>query len=122
MGTNAPRRFTGERGHDELDELKRRLAAFVHRIDLAGEIAARPWEAVGLAALAGAAWGFARPRAAIECMDLRDKLLDAALSVLGALALRAIRDVAVRQVTDAAKRWWDETSPRGNEVPNAPVH
>ena len=112
MDTNAPPSFTGEGHHDELGELKRRLAAFARRIDLAGEIAARPWEAVGLAALAGAAWGFARPRAAVEGLDLRDKLVDAALSVLGAFALRAIRGAAFRRVADAAQRWWGESAPR----------
>jgi hypothetical protein len=95
---------------DSLAELERRIARFVHRIDLAGEVAAKPWQAVGLAVLAGAALGFARRRKAVDTMSIADKLVDAGLSALGVLALRAIRDVAFKQFAEATKRWWSESA------------
>jgi hypothetical protein len=94
---------------DSLADLERRIARFVHRIDLAGEVAAKPWQAVGLAVLAGAALGFTRRRKA-DTMSIADKLVDAGLSALGVLALRAIRDVAFKQLAEATKRWWSESA------------
>ena len=109
MGT-VPTDRSAATEHVEIDELKRRFARFVHRVDIAGEIAARPWQAVGLAAAAGAAFAFTRPRKVGDGASWREKLVDAALSAIGVLALRAVRDVAWTQAADAIKRWWDEAA------------
>ena len=114
MGT-VPKDRSAATAHVELDELKRRFARFVHRVDIAGEIAARPWQAVGLAAAAGAAFAFARPRKGSDGLAGRDKLVDAALSAIGVLALRAVRDVAWTHAAEALRRWWGEAAESGTE-------
>jgi hypothetical protein len=108
---------------DELPELKHRIAQFARRIDLAGEVAAHPWRAVGLAALAGAAIALSRRRERGEPVALRDRFVDAALAGLGTLVLRQVRDTAWRHVAGAAQRWWGEAGvmPNATVTPNAAV-
>lgn len=114
-----PAPTSNESSADELGDLKRQLARFVRRIDLVGEIAARPWQAVGLAALAGAAMALSRRRDRGEHAAMRDKLFDVALAAVGTLVLRQVRDAAWLHVSGAARRWWSEAAadkPRPSKV------
>ena len=61
-----------------------------------------PWQAIGFAALIGAAFGaLAAPRGKIG------ELLGA---TVGAFAMRLLRDLAIREVTASAKRWREHAS------------
>jgi hypothetical protein len=52
---------------------------------------------------------------------MRRWLADVLLSAVGALALRAVREIALRQFAVVAKRWWDEgRQPLEGDVPDAP--
>lgn len=110
-------RESGGALRDRLDELAER----VRELDLRGRIAANPWPVVGAAALMGAWFAFAPRRAPRIRPDTRTKLADVAFAAMSALALRFVRDAALRQAGAIARRWWETTSP-ASEVEAAPYH
>ncbi len=109
---------------ERFDELRERLFAVIDQVDLRAQIEAHPWELVGTAALLGAWLGFEPPRIKLrEQATWGERARGVLLSAVGALALRAIREAALRQVVGVAKRWWDESAgapPPGVDHP-APV-
>jgi len=62
---------------------------------LRARVVARPWQLVGGAALLGAWLGLDQPRVP------HNRVARAAFALVGAIALRAVRDVALREVLAA---------------------
>lgn len=89
-----------------IELLKRKLDDARGRIDLPAQIRRHPWPAIGIAFALGALAGrSARPRAPATA----DRpLAGAALTALGSLGLQIIRELAIVQLGETAKRWWTE--------------
>lgn len=110
---------------DRIEELRHRLAYALERLDLRSQVDDHPWQIVGAAALLGAWLGFAPPRVKLrEGKTLRVRIADGVLSAIGAIAVRLVREAALRQVGEVAKQWWDEASrgapPRETDVQDEP--
>lgn len=107
---------------ERMDELRQRLAYVIERLDLRAQVEQHPWEIVGAAAMLGAWLGFAPPRVKVaERRGLRARVADGLLSAVGAIAVRLVREAALRQVGEVAKKWWEETA-RGAPAQDTVVH
>lgn len=91
-----------------MDELLERLRYVRDNFDLRAKVAENPWQAVGLAALAGLWLGYAPPR----FTRTRTRLGEMMLATIGAVTLRLIREAAFRQVATVAKQWWEDAAQR----------
>lgn len=87
------------------ERIGRRLDAMAERLALGDRIAAHPWRAVGIAAAAGALVGLALDRRS-DAAPKRRTLTDIAVAALAGMALRQVRDLAIREAAGAARRWW----------------
>ena len=90
-----------------LGELGRRFKAARARLDIPAQIAARPLATVGAAFAVGALLGLrAAGRSRREPSEGR--LGRALLAGLGALAVRAGKELAMRGAAQAARNWWEQ--------------
>jgi hypothetical protein len=97
-----------EPSQDTSPSLQERIAELSRRVVSA--IDAHPWELVGVAALLGAWLGLAPARTRPREKETRRKIGALVMSSLGAIAIRAAREAALRKVGVVAKRWWDESA------------
>lgn len=87
-----------------LAELHRRFRAARTRLDVSTKIAAHPLGAVGTAFALGALLGLRRGRRH-QGGEVESKLPITAL--LGALAVRLAKELAMRGLTGAVREWWE---------------
>ncbi|MDB4952508.1 MAG: hypothetical protein JWO36_77 [Myxococcales bacterium] len=96
---------------ERFEELHRRFNEAKHKLSLPEQIVAHPWPAVGIALAVGALLGFSsggkRP-AIVEKKTVGGRITEALLGIVGTLALKMIREMAVKQFGGAAKEWWDQ--------------
>lgn len=101
-----------------IEELGRRFKGAKQSLDLKAQIGAHPWPAVGIALAAGVLTGVLGGPSASDSDGPRGKstVSSAVLAALGALAVRALKDVALRQVATLAKNWLhgDEKTDQGS--------
>jgi hypothetical protein len=92
--------------------LKHKIAGAKERFDLPAQIARYPLPAVGVAFALGVAAGLRRGSVAMTVPTALEPSArpwrDAALSALGALGLRLIRDIALVKLSQVARQWWVE--------------
>lgn len=89
-----------------MEELIERIRSFKDSFDLRAKVAANPWQAIGIAALAGAWLGYAPPR----FTRTRSKIGETMLAFVGAITLRLVREAAFREVANLARHWWEEAA------------
>jgi hypothetical protein len=89
-----------------VDQLKRKLHAVGHRIDLPAQIRRHPWSAVGVAFALGALAGSGARRA--SSVSAERSLGGAAVGAVFSLALHVVRELALAQLGRTARRWWSE--------------
>ena len=96
-----------------LGELGRRFRTARARLDVPAQIAARPLASVGAAFALGALLGLrgGRKHAAPEAEE--SGLPRAIATLLGALAVRLVKEVAMYGATEAARGWWQGREARG---------
>lgn len=95
-------------------QLRSRLAMLEHRfeevrdrIDVVEQIRRHPMPAIGIGLALGALLGYRSARAAAGIAPARS-IGTAVLAALGAVGMRIARDVALGQLSRAARRWWSE--------------
>jgi hypothetical protein len=90
--------------------LKHKLTDARQKLDLRAQIARHPLPAVGIAFALGAAAGLRRTgstRAAMPVSSGRS-LRSAAATALAAFGLHIVREIALGQLGQVARRWWAE--------------
>jgi len=113
--------------HDDLDEarasliarieeLGRRLHEARERLDIAAYITAHPLASVGAAAAVGALLGMRRRKPSTGEVVERS-FAAAAAGAVGALALRVAKEIAFKQVADAARSWWSSREAAASHEP-----
>jgi hypothetical protein len=85
-------------------QLKHRFADAGHTFDVRAHIEQHPLPAVGIALALGALAGMRRREPAAG----EHSLSGAVLAGLAAVSLRIVRELAMGQLGDIAKRWWAE--------------
>lgn len=95
------------------EELHRRFNQAKHKLSLTEQVQSRPWPAVGIALAVGAlfgSFGGGRDRVPrlVEQKSAGGKLGEAVVGLLGTLAIKLIRELAVKQFGGVAKSWWDQ--------------
>ncbi len=108
-----------------IEELGQQLKSATHDVDLElkAKIAAHPWPALGIAFAAGALLALGRRSvrhvAQPEAEEGRT-LGGAIIAAIGALALRALKDLALHQAASAASNWLHGSqAERSSEPPRA---
>lgn len=90
-----------------VEVLKRRFNDAKHRFNPQEQIARYPIPAVGAAFALGVIAGLTRGRSSSSSpSEARSSLTGAAFAGLAAVALRAVREVAMTQLAHAAHQWW----------------
>lgn len=97
-----------------LQELEKRYEETKQKLDLGARIAQHPRAAVGIALGAGLLLGLLgggrRERAPV--IDGERGLASTIMGALGALAISALKDAALREGTEMAKGWWADRTER----------
>ena len=88
-----------------VDELGRRVKEAKQKFDIKAHITAHPLAAVGAALALGALLGIPGSGSSSRDSDAQRGLGGAALAGIAGLLIRIAKDVAVRQLTGAAKDW-----------------
>lgn len=94
-----------------LHELERRYEAAKHKLDLGARITHHPRAAVGIAFGAGVLLGLLGGRRT-SIHDGQRSLGGTIVAALGALAINALKDAALREGAEMAKGWWADRSER----------
>lgn len=94
-----------------LNELERRYEAAKGKFDLGTRIAHHPRAAVGIALGAGAVLGLFGGRSAAPIEGKRS-FGGTILAALGAFAINALKDAALREGAELAKGWWADRTER----------
>ena len=87
-------------------DLRHQLSDLRRRIDLEARIRAHPLPAVGIALALGALVGLRRRAAPAPEAEIPAGLGGAVTGALTALALRVLKDAALRQLSGAATSWY----------------
>ena len=87
-----------------LGELGRRFKVVRARLDVRAQISARPLAAVGAAFALGALLGLPGGRKR-QGGEAKGSLAGAAFGVVGAIAIRLVKELAMRGATTAARGW-----------------
>jgi hypothetical protein len=95
-----------------LATLEHRLGDVRERLDIAEQIRRHPLPAVGIAIAIGAIAG--RRRSGASAIAERS-FGGAALATLGAIGLRIVREIAINQISRAARQWWTEPPGEADE-------
>jgi hypothetical protein len=98
-----------------LSELRHRLVAARARVDLPAKIAARPLAAVGAAFALGALLGMRGGGGRRRGEPSEHRFTRLIFATLGALAMRAGKELALREATEAAHRWWERRQAASSE-------
>ena len=108
-----------------LHELERRYEAAKDKLDLGARIAQHPRAAVGIALGVGALLGLlggprhhARAIEGTHALDGKRSIRGTIVAALGALAINALKDAALREGTELAKGWWADRTER--DAPSDP--
>ena len=91
--------------------LYRRFNEAKHNLSVPEQVAAHPWPSVGIAFAVGALLGFtggSKHAVVVQEKTIGGKVGEAVIGILGSLALKMVRDLAVKQFGGAAKKWWDQ--------------
>ena len=99
-----------------IEELGRRLHDVRARLDIAAYITAHPLASVGIAAAAGALLGMRR-RVRREAETVQRGFAGMVAAGVGALALRVAKEIAFKQVADAARGWWSSREAGASHEP-----
>jgi hypothetical protein len=92
---------------EHLGELGRRFRAARAQLDVPAHIVTHPLASVGAAFALGALLGM-RGGSKRDHGEARSGLGRAALAGVAALAVRLVKEVAMRGVTEAARGWWEQ--------------
>ncbi len=96
-----------------LHELERRYEQAKDKLDLGARIAQHPRAAVGIALGAGLLLGFISGGRKAAAIDGDKRTIGGTIvAALGALAINAIKDAALREGTEIAKGWWADRTER----------
>lgn len=96
-----------------LHELERRYEAAKDRFDLGAKIAQHPRAAVGIALGLGALIGLVGGgRAKAPAAAAERTVSGTIFAALGALAINALKDLALREGAELAKGWWADRTER----------
>jgi hypothetical protein len=97
-----------------LHELERRYESAKNKLDLGARIARNPRAAVGIAFGAGVLLGVlgGRGRRTGARADGTQGVGSAVIAALGAFAINALKDAALREGTEMAKGWWADRTER----------
>ena len=87
-----------------IEEIARRVHDMRSRIDVAAYVAEHPWPAVGVAFAAGALLALRGRRRSEPVLERGTGGMITAM--LGALAMRIVKDVALGQASDVLRSWW----------------
>lgn len=102
-----------------MEELGRRITEARQKLDIPAHIAAHPRLAVGIAfgvgVLLGIPGGKKRSKIPADAVEVKSGLMGAAIATMASIAFSLIKDVALRQVSGAAKDWWDQRAGRMSE-------
>lgn len=90
-----------------LATLEERIGEVRKQVDVPAHIQRHPWPAVGIAFALGLLAGGRGARISVGSSAERS-LGGAALAALGALGLRVVRELAISQLSRAARQWWTE--------------
>lgn len=90
-----------------VDELGRRFKDIKNKVDIEAQIVAHPLPAIGIAFVLGAMVGFRRKSPRQEQVK-RAGISGAIIGGLSALVMRMLKDVAIGQLSGAAKTWFDK--------------
>ncbi|MDQ3365107.1 MAG: hypothetical protein M3680_06740 [Myxococcota bacterium] len=95
-----------------MEEIGRRVSDARHKLDIKAHIAAHPRAAFGIALGVGLLLGIPgggkkRSDITVDTETAKNGLMGALVAMLGSLAFKLIKDVAMHQVSGAAKDWWD---------------
>lgn len=104
-----------------IEELGRRMHAVRARLDISAHIAAHPLAAVGAAAAVGALLGLRR-RAARRSDAVERSFAGAVVAGVGALALRVAKEIAFKEVADAARGWWSSREAAASHDPQMEMY
>ncbi|MGE0401080.1 MAG: hypothetical protein AB7T06_30500 [Kofleriaceae bacterium] len=96
-----------------LHELERRYEAAKDKLDLGARIAQHPRAAVGIAFGAGLLVGLLGRRGpSAPVVEGKRSIGGTIMAALGALAINALKDAALREGTELAKGWWADRAER----------
>ncbi len=98
-----------------LHELERRYEAAKDKLDFGARIAQHPRAAVGIAFGLGVALALlgGRRAAPAPAMDAGNRSISGTIvAALGAFAINALKDAALREGTELAKGWWADRTER----------
>jgi uncharacterized membrane protein YebE (DUF533 family) len=95
-----------------LHELERRYEAAKDKLDLGAQIARHPRAAVGIALGAGALLGLVGGHKKATITDGKQSIGGAIIAALGAFAINALKDAALREGAEMAKGWWADRTER----------
>lgn len=96
-----------------LHELELRYEAAKDKLDLGARIAQHPRAAVGIALGIGALLGLMRGgRARTPKIEGERTVTSTIIAALGAFAISALKDAALREGTEMAKGWWADRTER----------
>jgi hypothetical protein len=101
------------------EELHRRFNEAKHKLSVTDQIAAHPWPAVGIALAVGALLGFSsggKKPTIVEQKSVGGRITEALVGIAGTIALKMIREMAVKQFGGAAKKWWEDNEARTDDA------
>jgi hypothetical protein len=93
---------------EHLGELGRRFRAARERLDIPAHIVAHPLPAVGAAFAIGALLGMRGGGRRARKEAGQAGLGSAVMAAVGALAVRLVKELAMRGAAQAAKGWWEQ--------------
>jgi hypothetical protein len=104
-----------------IEVLKHRFNDAKHRFNPQEQISKYPIPAVGAAFALGVIAGLTRGRSSSSPSEAaRSSLTGAAFAGLAAVALRAVREVAMTQLAHAAHQWWTREGASSSETRGSP--
>jgi len=129
MNTNADHKLDADRLVEHakeslmsrVEELSRRFRDAKNKFDVEAQIVAHPLPAIGIAFAIGAAFALAGSRK--HAPEAQRGLGGMVIAGLGALAMRMLKDVALSQLSGAAKTWLDgnASDAEGSDVKERPL-
>lgn len=95
-----------------LRELERRFEEVKDKLHPGAHIARHPIAAVGIALVAGALLGLVRARSRARAPTDERTSGSTIMAALGAVAIKALKDAALREGAAMAKGWWADRTER----------
>jgi hypothetical protein len=122
MNTNADHKLDADRLVEQakeslmsrVEELSRRFKDAKNKFDVEAQIAAHPLPAIGIAFAIGAVFALAGGRK--HTPDAHRGIGGAMMAGLGALAMRMLKDVALGQLSGAARAWMEGNATDGERT------